>query len=416
MRVAVLEVDRAGERVDRVGEPGGARALGLLLERQRRVDERGVDDAAVAAGALGAVERAVGEPHQALLVARVARELGDAGAEREAGAALAQRRVGDRGAQPLDDALGAPRVGVGQREQELVAADPPADVAGPQLAHDHAHGHPQRLVAGAVADGVVELLEVVDVEHDDGDLLAMVGGVLERVVERVVEPAMVEHAGQRVLQREPVDPRLQRLGHAAERVDRPRQHADLVAPAPAERRPGLAGHDEQRVARDPVDRPREQQPAQQAGADDEQQAGAEAREQHLAAARGERGRALLAREVEPQDGDGAAAVVEDREAQDGDVLAALVVGDAPRVRPRGPGRDGDQLGMGAAQAREPGADPLDVVEVARRQRAREAVRDRLRLRLAVPAVGVADRVDRAVGEEAAADEHQQGRPGDDARL
>ena len=40
----------------------------------------------------------------------------------------------DRVAQALDHALGAPGVGVGEGEQELVAADAAADVAGAQLA------------------------------------------------------------------------------------------------------------------------------------------------------------------------------------------------------------------------------------------------------------------------------------------
>jgi len=94
----------------------------------------------------------------------------------------------------LDRALGAPGVEVGQREQELVAADAPAHVAGPQLAEDHVGGHPERLVPGPVAVGVVELLEVVEVEHHDGDLLPAVAGPLERVVQRVVQPAVVQHA------------------------------------------------------------------------------------------------------------------------------------------------------------------------------------------------------------------------------
>jgi len=136
--VAVLEVDRAGEGVDRVGEAGGARAIRLLLERERRVDEGGVHDAAVAAGALGAVQRALGEPHQAVLVAGVAGELGDAGAEREPGRSFGERRGADRVAQALDHALRAPGVGVGEGEQELVAADAAVDVAGAELAGDQA--------------------------------------------------------------------------------------------------------------------------------------------------------------------------------------------------------------------------------------------------------------------------------------
>ena len=306
MRVAVLEVDRAGQRVDGVGEAGGAGALGLLLQRERGVDERGVDDAAVAARALGAVQRAVGEAHQAHLVAGVARELRDPGAEREPGVTRAGRRGGRRAADPLDDPLGAPGVGVDQREQELVAADPAADVAGPQLALQDARGDPQRLVAGGVAVGVVELLEVVDVEDDDGDLLLAVAGALERLVERVVQPAVVEHPGQRVLQGQALDARVQRLHRPAQRVERAGQRRRW--------RRGAASRAEDRDVRPhgPWRRRRGARPAarsaggRSARCRSQQQRGADAGQQHLAAAGGERLGTLGAGEAQGQHGDRAA--------------------------------------------------------------------------------------------------------------
>jgi len=410
VRVAVLEVDGARQRVDRVGEPGRARAVGLLLERKGGVDERGVDDAAVAARALRAVQRAVGQPHQALLIAGVARILRDPGAERQAAAALAHRHRGDRAAQPVDDALGAPGVRVGQREQELVAADAAADVAGPQLAQDHAGDHPQRLVALGVPRAVIELLEVVDVEHDHGDLLRARAGALERLVERVVQAAVVEHARERILQHEAVDPRLERLHRAAERVDRAGERPDRVAAAIAERHDRLAGADEQRAARQALERAHEQHPAQHADADQQQQEGAGARQQHLAPPGGERLRALAEDEPQAQHGHRVAAAVVDREGERR-VVTVLGVGGA-RLRPGGRRLDlgGGQVRMRAGQPRDAGADALDVVEVARAERAGERVRERRGLRLAGPAVGVLDRRDRAIPEEPAAGERHSRRP------
>ena len=413
MRVAVLEVDRAGERVDGVGEAGGARALGLLLERQRGVDERRVDDAAVAAGALGAVQRALGEPHEAGLVARVARELRDPGAEGQGVPAdRARGRICDGGAQPFDHALGAPCIGVGEREQELVAADPPADVAGPELALEDPGADPQRLVAGHVAGGVVEPREAVDVEHDHRHLLvAPVRGV-ERLVQGVVEPAVVEDAGERVGQRHARDLGLERALRAAHRVEGAREHPDGVVATPPlrDRGRGLAGGERERAVREPPDRAHERVADEREDPDQQQQRGPAGGEQHLAAARGHGAGARVEREAEPQHGTDASARVDEREGE----LRPLALADVTRLMGVAGrlDRHGGQVGVDADQPRLARRQPRGVAQVARRQRAGEDPRDGHRLRLPGPAVRVVDRPDRAVRREPAARHDERGRPGD----
>ena len=59
----------------------------------------------------------------------------------------------------------------------------------------------QRLVAGAVAAQVVDLLEAVEVDADHRDVPAVLGGVPDLAVEMIGEAGAVGQAGQRVVQR-----------------------------------------------------------------------------------------------------------------------------------------------------------------------------------------------------------------------
>ena len=146
-------------------------------------------------------------------------------------------------------------------------------------------------------DGVVELLEVVDVEHDDGDLLAARRArVSSASCSASCRPRWLSTPVSGSLQREPVDPRLQRLHRAAERVDRAGEHADLVATAPAERRrracrrPTSGALRESRSTGRTSSSRRTSAPTPITSSS----AGAEAGQQHLAASRAERLGALVA--------------------------------------------------------------------------------------------------------------------------
>ena len=92
---------------------------------------------------------------------------------------------------------------------ELVAAHA-GDRVG--LAHQRAQpigDHLQELVAGGMAERVVDVLEVVEVEHVGGDHLAALGAG-ERVLEPLVQQDAVGQARQRVVQRHVRDLRLRR--------------------------------------------------------------------------------------------------------------------------------------------------------------------------------------------------------------
>ena len=110
-------------------------------------------------------------------------------------------RLGEA-AHPLQDVLrhepGSGRVGGRQQERELVATDPRDQVARAcALAQQRRDGHDQ-LVTDMVAERVVDLLEVVQVEHQERTL-GVALAVLEVHPQVGFEPASVDQAGQWVV-------------------------------------------------------------------------------------------------------------------------------------------------------------------------------------------------------------------------
>jgi hypothetical protein len=76
-----------------------------------------------------------------------------------------------------------------QAREYLIAAHLPADLA----------GHPdQHRVAGAVAEGIVDVLEIVQVEEQQGDARIVALGVRDHARKLLVEPVAVIEAGQRI--------------------------------------------------------------------------------------------------------------------------------------------------------------------------------------------------------------------------
>ena len=115
-------------------------------------------------------------------------------------------------AQPVDRGQRAGQRRVGQQGHELVAAQAGDDVAGAQRGADPLGGVAQRVVALLVAELVVELLEVVEVERHERDRVAAPGRPGQLARRRVPPSAAVEQAGQVVddrLLREPLGERAQ---------------------------------------------------------------------------------------------------------------------------------------------------------------------------------------------------------------
>ena len=188
-------------RLDLAGRNGAAQrlldagdALGRLFHLAR------IDDDAAAAGALGLVERGLGLVDQDLggLVAGIEQRAADRGRQpRRALADIVGRR------QDLDQHLGlfAGRFLAEhhrQQEGEFVGAD-----AGHGRLAVHRRAQPHRhldqdVVAGLVAEQIVDRLEAVEVENADGKRRRIVGAVGDQAVDLVEEPPHVAEPGQRI--------------------------------------------------------------------------------------------------------------------------------------------------------------------------------------------------------------------------
>ena len=79
-------------------------------------------------------------------------------------------------ADPRHDLGGLLRVRAGEGDHELVAADAAAQVVRAEILGDGAREPQQRVVAGRVAERVVDDLEVVDVERHQGERRPAGGG------------------------------------------------------------------------------------------------------------------------------------------------------------------------------------------------------------------------------------------------
>ena len=114
----------------------------------------------------------------------------------------------ERRLQAVQDALGDDRrlarvADVVEQQRELVAAQPRDRVVRAQRRFEPARDGLQQLVAGRVAERVVDDLEAVEVEEQHrGAALGVVAlGAADRLVEAVDEQHAVREAGQRVVER-----------------------------------------------------------------------------------------------------------------------------------------------------------------------------------------------------------------------
>ena len=84
--------------------------------------------------------------------------------------------------------------GAGQDHDELVAAEPDAQVGRAAGVAHALRGHDQHVVAGGMAERVVDLLEAVEVELQHGEPLAAPVRALDQRVEMVGEEGAVVQA------------------------------------------------------------------------------------------------------------------------------------------------------------------------------------------------------------------------------
>src|SRR6266536_6215186 len=147
-------------------------------------------------GFLGSVERMIGSLEECDRVV-VRLQLGDTGRDRER-AGLADRPGGDGPLEPSVELVGVRECRLREDDRELVAADPALDVGRADDLADALGGLGEHAVAGEVPDAVVDRLEVVEVEDDEGEVAVVAVRAGDLAGERVVEVAPVVQAGERV--------------------------------------------------------------------------------------------------------------------------------------------------------------------------------------------------------------------------
>jgi hypothetical protein len=197
-------------------------------------DIRAIHVRAVLAVLLRPVERVVREPDQLPAVRGLAREGGDARADRDRPDVVDLER-----AHPADDRFRGPDpaalVVVGQQERELVAAQPEGLAVLAQVRCDLG----EDVVPGRVAVQVVDALEVVHVDEAEAEVAPALVRVEQLTLEPLVEVTVVAEPRERVGQGEPHGPQ-RAVGRALVEGDR----EQWAEESDREERRALPEHDE----------------------------------------------------------------------------------------------------------------------------------------------------------------------------
>ena len=219
---AALGVVPAHERLDRrdpaAGQVDGRLVVDHELVALERLLELGLQLEALERGEVhvrleelvAALAAALGDVHGHV---RVAQQLlgslaGSAGARGDADARVHEGALPvdlERRAQRLDHAVGhAGRLGgvghVLEQDRELVAAESRGGVAAAQAVVDALGDRHEQVIAGGVAEAVVDRLEVVHVEEEHGDPARLAHPAGKRVLDAIREQRTVGKARERVVE------------------------------------------------------------------------------------------------------------------------------------------------------------------------------------------------------------------------
>src|SRR5690606_5718975 len=123
---------------------------------------------------LAVVHQVVGAPQQRLRVGPVLGVRGDSHAHRQPHAVDLDARY--QGGEALGSVTGLGRVDVGKQQHELVAAPAEGAIGGALVGPQHVGDGDEGVVTDGVAEAVVDLLEVVEVEHDDVEWVVVAQG------------------------------------------------------------------------------------------------------------------------------------------------------------------------------------------------------------------------------------------------
>ncbi|MNZ73944.1 hypothetical protein D3C78_923780 [compost metagenome] len=156
--------------------------------------------------ALGLVHRDIGTLQQALHILPVTGEHADAdtGRQHHGGAGNAGRETQDH-FQPLKKA-GDPRgIDPGQHQHELIAGQAPGDVRLPQHAMQALRHDLQQLIAGGVPQGIVDLLEAVQIDKQHRKLSLLLLHLDQAALGLSQQEVAIGQAGQGIVEGHPAN-------------------------------------------------------------------------------------------------------------------------------------------------------------------------------------------------------------------
>ena len=214
----LADVDRADARLGGDRRPADRAVVAGLAEH--------VD--LVAAERLGRVQRGVGVADQRVEPEHVALAAGHAALSVTETTSLSGSRISvaaDDPAQLLGERRGRVGVGLGQDDEELLAAVAAGEVDDADVGGQQLRDVAQDDVAGGMAVRVVEPLEVVEVDEDQRQRPAVAGARASSSSTRVEDGLAVGDAGQRVEGR--LLPCLRRRGPRAPRTRRGRRRSRM---------------------------------------------------------------------------------------------------------------------------------------------------------------------------------------------
>ncbi len=217
----LIALERTAQRIFQLQRMHGA---GLHFGSEKAVT--------VAPALFGAVHRGVGPLRQRVEIVAVAGIHRNPDRGRDGQLILLDVvRLLRRFEQFFRDMGGAAGIGIGQHQDEFIAAQTRYRVL---FAHHQVQASGQRdqqFVADAVAQRVVDVLEVIEIEENQRQRLMAALRAAERVADAVLEQAAVRQPGERIEMREPLDMLLRCLvlGDVAEDADIVAQRAAGIA-------------------------------------------------------------------------------------------------------------------------------------------------------------------------------------------
>ena len=104
--------------------------------------------------------------------------------------------MAEEGSDSLGDLLGLGNGAEGQKQREFIAPIPGGDIAGPNAGLEQLPDKGKDIITDEVAEAVIDELEMVNIDHQAGQIGAVFFGLFKKHLQVVVEGGTIDQAGQ----------------------------------------------------------------------------------------------------------------------------------------------------------------------------------------------------------------------------